>query len=74
MDTANTHTAAPSLQFDVPAMSCGHCVGAITRAVQALDAQAHVQCDLPTHRVRVTTHRPREAVADALAEAGYPPA
>jgi copper chaperone len=73
METANTASSTPSFHFDVQAMSCGHCVGAITRAVQELDPQAQVQCDLPAHRVSVRTRQPREAVADALAQAGYPP-
>ena len=63
----------PWFEFDVQAMSCGHCVGAITRAVKELDPSADVQCDLPAHKVRVRTQQPRREVVEALAEAGYPP-
>jgi copper chaperone len=61
------------LEFEVQAMSCGHCVGVITKAITALDPAAKVQCELPSHRVLVTTARPRAEVAHALKEAGYPP-
>jgi copper chaperone len=61
-------------QFQIPNMSCGHCVRAITEAVKAADPQAHVSTDLPTHGVQVQTTLPREQVAATLAEAGYAPA
>ena len=62
------------LQFDLPAMSCNHCVRVITDTVHALDPQARVSVDLASHRVQVETTQPQPAVAAALAEAGYPPA
>ncbi len=61
-------------QFEIPNMSCGHCVRTITATVQALDPGARVQADLPQHRVEVQTTAPREQVAAALVEAGYAPA
>jgi copper chaperone len=60
--------------FQIPAMSCGHCVRAITEAVHAVDPAALVQADLATHQVEVDTTAPREAVAASLAAAGYAPA
>ena len=30
------------LHFQIPAMSCGHCIGMIRQAVQAVDPQAGV--------------------------------
>lgn len=59
--------------FEIPAMSCGHCVRAITEAVQAADPAAKVKADLPTHRVEVETRLPRETVITQLVEAGYTP-
>lgn len=62
------------ITFDVQDMSCGHCVRAITQAVQAADPGAQVQVDLATHRVQV-----QPAAADAqvlraaIEEAGYTP-
>jgi copper chaperone len=60
--------------FEIPAMSCGHCVRTITEAVHAVDPAAEVTTDLPTHRVDVQTTAPREALVARLAEAGYAPA
>lgn len=62
------------IAFEVNDMTCGHCVAAITRAVQALDRDATVQIDLAAHRVEIT---PRAADAAALGaaieQAGYTP-
>lgn len=61
-------------QFSLPDMSCGHCVAAITEAVKAADAQAQVIADLATRTASVDSALPRETLAAALTEAGYPPA
>ena len=61
-------------QFQIPAMSCEHCVRVITQTIESLDAEARVQADLASHSVQVETSQPRLAVTAALAEAGYPPA
>ena len=60
------------MEFKVPDMSCGHCVGVITKTVQALDANATVSVDLPAKKVTLQTTQDRATVAAALAEAGYP--
>jgi copper chaperone len=62
------------IEFKIDAMTCGHCVRSVTQAVQQADPEARVTVDLPTHRVQVETAKPREAIAAALADAGYPPA
>lgn len=62
------------LTLDIPNMTCGHCVRAITQAVGAVDPAAQVQADLATHRVQVDTTASRDAVVASLTEAGYPPA
>jgi copper chaperone len=59
--------------FTLPDMSCGHCVAAITQALQAADAQARVEVDLARKTARVDSALPRGPLAAALAEAGYPP-
>ena len=41
------------LQWTLPTLTCGHCVKAVTAAVQAVDPQAQVQCDLAAHTVSV---------------------
>ena len=62
------------LSFEIPDMTCGHCVRAVTAAVKAADPAAELQIDLPTHSVQVQTTVPREAVVQQLVEAGYTPA
>ena len=60
------------IQMTVQGMSCNHCVGAVTRAIQALDAGAAVNVDLPTGQVSVdTTRLNRDQLAAAIEEAGY---
>jgi copper chaperone len=62
------------ISFKVNDMTCGHCAGAITRAVKAVDKGASVQVDLRQHLVTV---QPTEADASellaAITEAGYTP-
>ncbi|MDO9072226.1 MAG: heavy-metal-associated domain-containing protein [Rubrivivax sp.] len=60
--------------FQIPNMTCGHCVRAITEAVQAVDPAAQVQADLPQHQVQVQTSAPRDKLVAQLTEAGYAPA
>lgn len=60
------------MEFNIPAMSCGHCVRAITEAVKQADPQAQVSVDLTSKKVTVQTTHERETVATALADAGYP--
>ena len=62
------------VQFQIPNMSCGHCVKTITEAVQAVDPAARVQADLPQHQVQIDSTATREQLAAKLAEAGYAPA
>jgi copper chaperone len=62
------------ITFEVQDMSCNHCVGAITRAIEAVDAEAKVTADLATHRVRVDSASADTAtLAAAIEEAGYTP-
>ena len=60
------------MEFNGPDMSCGHCVGAITKVIQQIDVDAKISVDLPAKKVSVETAQSRQTVADALAEAGYP--
>ncbi|MBY4946509.1 heavy-metal-associated domain-containing protein [Cupriavidus respiraculi] len=60
------------MQFQVEGMSCNHCVGAITRAVQALDPGASVNADIAAQQVRVQTSAGEQAVRHAIEAAGYP--
>jgi copper chaperone len=60
------------MEFEVPDMSCGHCAGVITKAVQQLDPDAMISIDLPGKKVTVEAAQDRQTVAQALTDAGYP--
>lgn len=62
------------MRFNVPDMTCGHCVATITKAIRTLDASAEVKADLGSRTVTVETSAPAPAVAKALEDAGYPSA
>lgn len=62
------------IQFNIPSMSCGHCVKAVTQAVQEVDPQAKVDVNLDTKIVQVDSTAERQKIVSALAEAGYQPA
>ncbi|MDE1165738.1 MAG: heavy-metal-associated domain-containing protein [Pseudomonas sp.] len=58
-------------QFNVQGMTCGHCVKAVTRAIQGLDPQAVVEVDLSKALVRVQSGLASEAIAASIKEEGY---
>lgn len=58
--------------FSVEGMSCGHCVSAVTRAVQQVDAAANVQVDLAKQTVAVSSGASTDAMKAAIEQAGYP--
>ncbi len=60
-----------TIQFQVEGMSCQHCVGAVTKAVQSLDAAAQVRVDLPAGRVAIDSAQSADALKAAIDEAGY---
>jgi copper chaperone len=59
------------IEFQVEGMSCQHCVGAVTKAIHALDAGARVDVDLDAARVRVQSQEKADRLGAAIAEAGY---
>ncbi|NHW99893.1 heavy-metal-associated domain-containing protein [Pseudomonas koreensis] len=58
--------------FNVQGMSCGHCVKAITSAVQAKDPAASVRVDLAAKEVGVESSLSPEQVIEVISEEGYP--
>ena len=61
-----------SLEYLVPAMSCGHCVNAITAAVSSVPGVSTVAIDLDTKAVVVTgIDLNDKAIRLAIAEAGF---
>jgi copper chaperone len=59
------------IEFQVEGMSCQHCTAAVTKAIQMLDAAAHVQIDLEQGRVTVESVQSMSALQAAIDEAGY---
>ncbi|MBK5510125.1 MULTISPECIES: heavy-metal-associated domain-containing protein [unclassified Pseudomonas] len=57
--------------FNVQGMSCGHCVKAITQALQARDPAASVRVDLGAKEVGVESALTTEQVIAAITEEGY---
>ncbi|MEN9631510.1 MAG: hypothetical protein RJA10_4738 [Pseudomonadota bacterium] len=62
------------IEFDIAALSCGHCVRAVTEAVHEVDPSARVEVDLARKHVTVQSQADRNTLKAALAEAGYAPA
>ena len=60
-------------ELTLPTMTCGHCVGVVTKAIKQADPKALVEIDLASHRVRVETTEHSETIESAVAEAGYVP-
>ncbi len=58
--------------FHVPGMRCGGCLGAVTRALRAVDTDVQVDANLDRREIRVTSSRFEAALLGALRDAGYP--
>ncbi|ENX41474.1 heavy-metal-associated domain-containing protein [Acinetobacter sp. NIPH 2100] len=61
------------MEFHVENMTCGGCARGVTRAIQAVDANAKVITDPPHRSVKVETTASQQQIVNALAEAGFPP-
>lgn len=60
-----------TVELKVAGMSCGHCVKAVTAAIQAKDPAAKVEVLLDRGVVRAETTLPAAEVAAAVVEEGY---
>ena len=58
-------------RFDIPDMTCGHCVKTVTQAVQSVDPAAQIQSDLATHSIGVTSAASAASLSAAIAAAGH---
>jgi copper chaperone len=67
----NLKEATPMQVFNVQGMTCGHCVKAVTRAVQEQDAAAKVEIDLAAKQVRVQSELGQEQILTAIRDEGY---
>ena len=60
------------LSLKVSGMTCGGCINAVTRAIQAQDPLAKVQADLATQIVDLETTLSAEQASRLLTSAGFP--
>jgi Cu+-exporting ATPase len=70
--TAQSTGADKMFELTVEGMSCGHCVGRVTKTVQDIDAGAKVEIDLATKKVRIDSSADAARIAEAIDAAGYP--
>lgn len=61
-------------EFHLPDMTCGHCASKVNTALKRFDATCDIQVDLSQRKVSVRSDEDRNALVEALSEAGYPPA
>lgn len=61
-------------ELQLPDMTCGHCASTVTKTCKLVDPAAKVEVDLNTKVVKISSNEDRKDFADALSEAGYPPA
>jgi copper chaperone len=66
----------PTKTFEVPNISCGHCVMTIKNELIDLEGVSRVDADQETRMVTVEWHEPTrwEQIRDLLVEISYPPA
>lgn len=58
-------------KFDVKGMTCGHCVRAVTGAIQQLDENAEVDIDLAAGKMTVVSELPATEIIKAVFNEGY---
>ncbi len=58
-------------QFEIPDMTCSHCVTTVAQAVRSVDARAQIQADLATRSIGVTSTASAASLSAAIAAAGY---
>lgn len=57
--------------FHVQGMTCGHCVRAVTQAIQQDDPAADVQVELASKEVKVQSTLSAEHIIRLIGEEGY---
>jgi len=60
------------LTLHVSGMTCGGCINAITRAIQAQDTNAVVQADLKTQELQINSILSLEELTEIVTNAGFP--
>jgi Cu+-exporting ATPase len=59
-------------ELTVEDMTCKHCVGRVTKAVQDIDGEAKVEIDLPSKKVTIDSQANLDRIVQAIDAAGYP--
>lgn len=67
-----TEGGSPVICLKVSGMTCGGCINAVTRAIQAQDSQAKVLVDLATQIVELETSLSSDIAARLITDAGFP--
>jgi len=60
------------LSLKVSGMTCGGCINAVTKAIQAQDAQAKVEVDLASQMVNLETSLSAAQASQIITGAGFP--
>ncbi len=60
------------LSLKVSGMTCGGCINAITKAIQAQDPQAKVEADLGMQTITLDTILSAADASQLITEAGFP--
>jgi copper chaperone len=60
------------LSLKVSGMTCGGCINAVTKAIQAQDAQAKVEVDLASQMVSLETALSAAQASQIITDAGFP--
>lgn len=61
------------IMLDIQGMSCGHCVGAVKRAIAAIEGASAEAVAVGSAEVRYDAAKTSEqAIVAAIGEAGYP--
>lgn len=72
MDLPDQRGAAPDeTVFSVPAMTCRHCVRAVSGQVRDVSGVVSLEADATTRTVRVKGSAEPDALSSAIAAAGY---
>ncbi len=70
----NSRANENALAFEVPDMSCGHCLGSIQNALAGADPQATIQVNLALKRVDVIGSALASSELEAvIRQAGFTP-
>ena len=58
--------------LDIGGLTCGGCIKAVTKAIQAQDPQAMVQVDLASQMVNLETSLSALQASQIITDAGFP--